>query len=117
MTQDNPSLCIPYVFNNNTETQIRNVLNELQIGEIKHIDILIRRNKQGHKYKRVYIHFYKWFHEEAKKRILEGKDIKIVYEYPWFWKLSANKWDENKKKNEEMHVPDYRNNNNNNNNK
>jgi hypothetical protein len=25
----------------------------------------------------------------ARERLLEGKDIKIVYDDPWFWKVSA----------------------------
>jgi hypothetical protein len=89
---DNPSLCIPYVVNNIDEKCIRNVFNKLKIGKIKRIDILVRINKQGQKYKRVYIHFQEWYNEESKKRILEGKDIKIVYENFWFWKASASKW-------------------------
>lgn len=95
-----PSLCIPYVFNNISENRIRNVFDELRLGKIKRIDILERINNRGHKYKRVYIHFYKWYNDrqaqEARTRIIAGKDFKIVYDTQngWFWKVSANKWSE-----------------------
>ena len=91
-----PSLCIPRVFNNITEERIHNVFNQLMIGEINHIDIVARKNEKGESFKRVYIHFTKWFINsqalEARNKLILGKEIKIVYENPWFWKVSANKW-------------------------
>jgi len=74
------------------------VFEELQLGKIKRIDILERRNKKGQKYNRVFIHFHKWYNGEARTRIISGKDIKIVYDTPWFWKVSASKWIEKENK-------------------
>jgi hypothetical protein len=95
-----PSLCIPYVFSNITENRIRRVFDELRIGKIKRVDILQRKNSRGQKYQRVFIHFHKWYNgneaQEARTRVITGKDIKIVYDNPWFWKVSANKWTEPK---------------------
>jgi len=51
--------------------------------------------EDGTKFQRVFIHFKKWNSSEtaqrAKERVLSGKEIKIVYDDPWFWKLSLNR--------------------------
>lgn len=92
-----PSLCIPRVANHFDADKIRRVFEDVNLGRIGKIDIVERRNpSNGEVYKRVFIHFYKWFHNEraqnARNRLMEGKDIKIVCENPWFWRVSANKW-------------------------
>jgi hypothetical protein len=52
-----------------------------------------KRADNGTKYYRVFIHFKTWFnHETASKvrnQLIEGKEIKIIYDEPWFWKVSA----------------------------
>lgn len=87
-----PSLCIPRVFPNITEKQIYNIFIDLNIGEIKKIDIVLKTGKKGEKINRVFIHFKSWFTNEvatnALKRLQEGKDIKIIYDDPWYWKVS-----------------------------
>lgn len=102
-----PSLCIPRVFNNITERRIRHVFDELRLGKIERIDIKERRNDKGDTFKRVFIHFEKWYWnedaQEARRKLLEGKEIKIVYDNPWFWKVSANKWTPNVHRNKEHH--------------
>jgi hypothetical protein len=88
-----PVLCIPRVLLNINENQIRKIFDELSIGIIDHIDILNKKNNRGEKFKRVYIHFKKWLDSEnakfAYERLINGKDIKIFYNYPWFWKISV----------------------------
>lgn len=95
IAESEPSLCIPRVFNNITEQRIRKVFEEIALGKISRIDIVERKNEKGDAFKRVYIHFSKWFLSEdaqsARNKIISGKEIKIVYENPWFWKVSANK--------------------------
>ena len=53
------------------------------------------QTKKGEKYKRVFVHFEYWYNTEeaqkAKARLEEGKELKIVYDDPWFWKVSINK--------------------------
>ena len=39
IAESQPSLCIPRVFNNITENRIRNVFDELKLGNISHVDI------------------------------------------------------------------------------
>ena len=88
------SLCIPRVFVNIDEKRVRSVIEQL-LGKISRVDIIERTNEKGEKYKRVFVHFDHWFEtadaQTAKSRLIEGKEIKIVYDDPWFWKVSANK--------------------------
>jgi hypothetical protein len=55
-----------------------------------------RRNEQGESYKRVFIHFEYWFNTReshaAREKLCAGKEIKVVYDDPWFWKVSINNW-------------------------
>ena len=96
LAESQPSLCIPRVFNNISEARIRQVFDDLAIGKIKSIDIVERRSDKGESFKRVYVHFDRWNWSEdaqaARKKLITGKEIKIVYDNPWFWKVSASKW-------------------------
>jgi hypothetical protein len=90
-----PSLCIPRVLKNIDTNRIRSVFESARLGRIERIDVVEKRNGNGEITKRIFIHFQKWFCNEvaqnARKRLVGGKDIKIVYEFPWYWKVSANK--------------------------
>jgi len=83
-----PSMCIPRVLQNISEQHIREIINKLNIGIIYRIDII---NKKSHN--RVFIHFSRWFNtenaEKARTILLNGKDIKVIYKDPWFWKIYA----------------------------
>jgi len=97
LAETQPSICIPRVFNNISEKKIRQVFDELNLGKIIRIDIKERTNEKGEVFNRVYIHFEKWFWNEdaqtARKKLILGKEIKIIYDKPWFWKVSASKWE------------------------
>ena len=89
-----PSICIPRVFSNVDEKRIRRVLDELKLGDIKCVDIISSKSiEKGPKFSRVVVHFTKWNANEnanaARERLINGKDIKIIYDDPWFWKVSA----------------------------
>jgi len=92
-SNSNPSLCIPRVFPNIDEKRIRRIFSELNLGEIQRVDIVNKTTEKGEKFNRVFIHFQRWFSnsnaDTAKERLLNGKEIKIVYDDPWFWKVSA----------------------------
>jgi hypothetical protein len=98
-----PSLCIPRVLNNIDEPLIRSIFDKLALGKIKKIDIIERRNEKNESFKRVFIHFEKWFQNENAKetraRLISGKDIKIVYDSPWYWKVSVSKLNDQSNKN------------------
>jgi len=90
-----PSLCIPRVFMNITKGRIAFVFKSLDLGEIDHIDVVPKTSATGDKFQRVFIHFKRWGTSpdavRARERILSGKELKIVYDEPWFWKVSANR--------------------------
>jgi hypothetical protein len=91
MTTALPILCIPRVFANIKEERIRKIFDELLLGSIDKIDFT-PADKEG-KFNRVFIHFRTWAVNQnasrARARLDEGKEIKIVYDDPWFWKVSA----------------------------
>jgi hypothetical protein len=93
LPQNVPIICIPRVFPNINELRIRRVFDELNLGAIERIDIVSKSTEKGEKFNRVFVHFKKWNSEGnaaiARERLLNGKDIKIVYDDPWFWKVSA----------------------------
>jgi hypothetical protein len=86
-------LFIPRVFANITEKRIRSVINDLNLGAIEKIDIKRKTTEKGENFNRVYVHLSSWYTNEqafsARERLLEGKEIKIIYDEPWFWKVSA----------------------------
>ena len=88
-----PSLCIPRVYPNINEARIRKIFDELALGTIDHLDIISKTTEKGEKFNRVFIHFRRWYTDGnagvARERLLNGKDIKIIYDDPWFWKVSA----------------------------
>lgn len=99
-----PSLCIPRIFGNMTNENIKGIFQKAQLGIIRRVDIINRKNEKGEDYKRVFIHFTRWFLDNpdvinVRQRLIEGKDIKIVYDNPWFWKVSVSKLEDKSRKN------------------
>ena len=90
-----PSICIPRIFPNISEKQIRYVFSILYLGVIDRIDIIPTLNKKGEPVKCVYIHFRQWNTTvtsiNTRKILLEGKCVKVMYDEPWFWKVYAKK--------------------------
>jgi hypothetical protein len=88
-----PVLCIPRVYSNISEQRIRRIFEDLNMGTLDRIDIVGKNNVKGDKFNRVYVHFRRWNDSEnaciARERLLNGKEIKIIYDDPWFWKISA----------------------------
>ena len=82
-----PSLCIPRVFANIGEARIRKIFEDISIGRIEEIDII-----KGNKNNRVFIHLT-WSNtpdaQFVRNQVMTGKDVKIIYDEPWFWVVSA----------------------------
>ena len=91
-----PILCIPGVFANIKEERIRRVFGDLDLGEVTRVDIVTPKPQVGqekeNKFNRVFIHI-DWSESEqsiaCRERLSQGKEIKIIYDEPWFWKVSA----------------------------
>ena len=90
------SLCIPRVKNTITKKEILNIFNKLDLGKLERIDIVSKKSIQGDDYKKVFLHFKYWnnseYTDQIKERLINGHDIKVVYDFPWFWKISLNKF-------------------------
>jgi hypothetical protein len=90
-----PSMCIPRTFINITRNNVYKTINDLNLGVIDHIDMVRRKNEKGEDFQRVFIHFSKWHSnsvaDRARTLLLSGKEVKVIYEDPWFWKISANR--------------------------
>jgi len=88
-----PVMCIPRVYPNISESRIRRIFDDLDMGTIDRIDMVSKQNEKGEKFNRVFIHFQRWNDTEngriSRERLLIGKEIKIIYDDPWFWKISA----------------------------
>ena len=95
-----PVLCIPRVYPNINESRIRDIFNVLNMGILDRIDIVRKHSDKGEKFNRVFIHFGHWNNSEnariARERLLNGKEIKIIYDDPWFWKISVYRETEHK---------------------
>ena len=91
-TNENPSIRIPRVFPNISEDRIRAVFTALEWGEISKIDIVPRTNQQGDEYNLVFVHFSSWAEdtEAVRTAFCEGKEVKVVYDDPWYWRLTIN---------------------------
>lgn len=94
------SLCIPRVFNNITEAKVYDVFNKLNIGQIHSINMIERTNKKGKIVKCVFINFDYWYlngqQSQMRNQLLSGKEIKVVYDDPWFWNVSIKRNKTNK---------------------
>ena len=90
-----PSMCIPRTFINITRSHVYKTINDLNLGVIDHIDMVRRKNEKGEDFQRVFIHFSKWHSnsvaDRARTLLLSGKEVKVIYDDPWFWKISANR--------------------------
>ena len=88
-----PVLCIPRVYPNISEARIRRIFEDLNMGTLERIDIVNKPTDKGEKFNRVFVHYRRWNDSEnariTRERLLNGKEIKIIYDDPWFWKISA----------------------------
>ena len=97
MSANQPVLCIPGVFANIKEERIRRVFGDLDLGDVTRVDIVVPKIQvdaggKENKFNRVFIHL-NWSESEesiaCRQRLSQGKDIKIIYDEPWFWRVSA----------------------------
>ena len=90
-----PSICIPRVFPNITQARVEAIFRNLAFGELEKVDMVKKTNSKGEKYQRVFVHFKQWNDtdtaRQARQLLLDEKDIRIVYDDPWFWKIWASK--------------------------
>lgn len=86
------SICIPHVFNNIGWRRIKYNFIDLRWGFIDRVDVI-----PCGKFKRAYVHFAagKWNMRDRQARaaltsLQNGDEVKILYDEPWFWKVSIS---------------------------
>jgi len=64
-------------------------------GCIERIDMVQKISGNSEKFQRVFVHFKYWSaaprNQQVRQRLIDGHQIKIVYDDPWFWKCSASR--------------------------
>ena len=96
-----PTLCISRTHKNMREQRIFAVFRQLNLGWVGKIDMvpkkIVEKNPDGaettKEFVRVFIHFTKWFtNNRQTQQFLERLDsegfVHIVYDEPWFWKVT-----------------------------
>jgi len=96
-----PAICVPYVFDNILEQRMMGIFNALSIGEVCRIDEVPYTATDGKKVKRVFVHL-KWKIDptanKIRTKLLCGKKVKVLYDDPWFWEISASRAKETPKR-------------------
>ena len=93
MNDDILTICIPRIESNISNDYIFKVFSKLRIGSIQKItDVPLRSDRE---YKRVFIKL-KWDVNQTTSsfvynRLKSGETVKVVYEMPWYWKITASK--------------------------
>lgn len=87
------SICIPRVFNNIGWRRIKQVFIDLQWGYVERVDVIPKGE-----YKRAFVHFApgKWNMSDKEAcdvlaALKAGTEVKIVYDEPWYWKISLSR--------------------------
>ncbi len=96
-----PTLCISRTHKNMRDKRIFAVLRQLNLGWVGKIDMvpkkIVEENPDGtqhiKEFVRVFIHFTKWFTNNLQtQQFLDRLDsegfVHIVYDEPWFWKVT-----------------------------
>jgi len=89
-----PSLCIPRVFSNITRERVMAAFKDLNLGFVERIDMIPCTAPNGDRFQRVFVHLRWRFSDQSDKartRLLSGGEIKVIYDEPWFWKITANR--------------------------
>jgi hypothetical protein len=96
LAANEPSICIPRMFANLNSKCVFDVFADLFGAQyIDCVDSVNKTNEKGEEYKRAFVHFKSWPNtyeaQEFRRRLVEGKEVKVIYSDPWFWKCSASR--------------------------
>lgn len=94
LSPSTPSLCIPRVFPNITWERVKDALEDVGLGEIDRVDMVLKKNEKGESFKRVFVHFKRWATTpeatQAREMVLSGEMFQVTYDDPWFWKVGMS---------------------------
>lgn len=96
LAANEPSICIPRMYSNLNSKYVYDVFADLFGAQfIDCVDSVNKMNEKGEEYKRAFVHFHSWPNtyeaQEFRRRLLDGKEVKVSYSDPWFWKCSASR--------------------------
>ena len=96
LAKSEPSICIPRTFPNITWQMVKYTFEQLfGVGCIRRVDMVHKTTPSGEKFQRVFVHFKEWNDDtqtqSIRQKLLDGEEIKLVYDDPWFWKCSASR--------------------------
>lgn len=98
-----PSVCLPRVFHKFDKNYVEQVFCELFGPDItgnscvERVDIIVRHDRNTNEpFHVVFVHFSEnmaptEYVIDFSKRILADEEVKIQYDYPWFWKVRQNR--------------------------
>ena len=91
----NMSLFIPHVFSNISAERITAAFQDNDIGQVSHIDLVSKMDKNGQVYNSAYVHFAFWYQNSTAANFQErvvnpNQQAKLVYDDPWFWIVLKN---------------------------
>ena len=89
------SLFIPHVFSNISAERITAAFQDNDIGQVSHIDLVSKMDKNGQVYNSAYVHFAFWYQNSTAANFQErvvnpNQQAKLVYDDPWFWIVLKN---------------------------
>lgn len=90
-----PSICIPRTFANITDARVQRVFDQVLGAKcVERVDMVPQGSGDG-SFQRVFVHLTAWPANEQSRRmrqkLIDGKDVKLVYDEPWFWKCRASR--------------------------
>ena len=92
-SEQSPSICIPWMYTNISKERVIRTFESLDgfaRGCIERVDMITKTNAEGRKNNVVFIHFKFWPKTKGARYIrdelLQGNEVRIVYQEPWFWK-------------------------------
>lgn len=96
LADNEPSVCIPRVFVNIDRKRIHNVFQTIFGPDVvSQIDMVSKVSETGEEYSRVFVHFTKWpktmYAQQVRQKLLNGDKVKVVYDEPWYWYMSASR--------------------------
>lgn len=96
--QDEPSVCIPRIEAHISSEKIQHIFDTvLGAGTVERVDRVPWKMTSGSNQRlfRAFVHMKRWpdtpVAEGMRNRFLEGKEVKLMYDDPWFWRCSRSR--------------------------
>ncbi len=99
-----PSICIPRTLNNVSWREVKDTFERIfGKGTVERVDI-VRRRDDDSPFCRIFIHMRYWPMADdrvvkIRQKLLDGEEVKVVYNQPWFWKCAASRLPKPEKRN------------------